>query len=424
MPPFPGIVSERNSVRIQNISSTRILKVFLWRYKLKNPKKEMERKLVMVNPILQVTSPEKVTAIIEVPPQGTLISMNPKQKCYVYPGAGMESFSCEGEFAYEYQYNRIVDPLPHEWVEQYLEPNSFSKYVLFTLVPAEGRHLQHLYFAVSDIPDFGQEGWAYIEIEAEDLIFLFLQASRMQRLQRFDLGKNGIMDLFDVLSDLYALRVAHIDATYIESLSRVFRRCRRLEEVWLKDTSNVLDFSYMFFECVSLRRVHGLDTTGALIIDGIFGYCSNLQNPPNLELHKVESANAALMGCESLERAPKWNLTNVSFCHRLFAECFKLKDISRLELNPQCEDLREMFRDCHNLHEVNLQALHERAQLDGLFSGCRSLRQARLTLNPHNITLRDTQRTQTMFKNCVSLYRMEIDYEEEIKNERNEALSG
>jgi len=254
----------------------------------------------------KATAEEQFTAIVEVPPQGISVSITSYERCHICLGDGNCARIHDSWFNYRYEYDRIEDPLPLDWVKQYLEIGSHShKYVLFTMTPGKGKHLHKIYVAVSQHP--WVEGWAYIDIRGTDhLKFLHLPKSKTQLLQGISLGKNRIRRFFTTFEGLTNLRVAHIETPCVEDLHRAFHKCPRLEDIKIGPTLDAKCFSHMFAHCTSLREVSLQALCEDAELDYIFSGCVSLQrvrlvvDPNNACLHDTERIQTMFKNCVSL----------------------------------------------------------------------------------------------------------------------------
>lgn len=147
-----------------------------------------------------------------------------------------------------------------------------------------------------------------------------------------------ISDMFLDCIKLKSVKITKLEADEIPTASQMFNRCSRLEEVDIRgiDFSNCLDMSYMFQYCSSLKE---------------------------LDVSYMNTSQCQDMTC-------------------MFKGCTGLKKLDISNFNTKMvKYMSEVFMDMAEVEELNTSRWYlNGARVNGMFSGCRSLKYVDLGL--------------------------------------------
>lgn len=233
------------------------------------------------------------------------------------------------------------------------------------------------------------------------------------------------------------LDLKDFDTSEVTDMSEAFKGCS-LEELDLStfDTSNVTDMTSMFSEARAKKVIFGdkFDTSKVYSMSSMFKGCSNLES---LDLSNFDTSAVGVVpdgqyvdynnngmismfsGCSSLETlklGSKFNTENVSYMDYMFKGCCKLGSIDISSFNTKkAVSMKDMFKDCSSASEIipgdnfSIESVTG-SNLEGMFSGCSSLRAIDLSNFKNSGGEYDNKvdSIREMFKDCSSLTKIDL----------------
>jgi surface protein len=215
----------------------------------------------------------------------------------------------------------------------------------------------------------------------------------------------------------YALHIQSNGTTiapiYCNNLFDGFTKLTTINNLYLLDTSKVIDMSDMFSSCSSLTNldVSNFDTSQVTTMYMLFYKDSSLTNLElsNFNTIKVTDMSNMFDNCSSLTNLDisNFNTIKVTDMSNMFDNCSSLTnlDISNFDTS-QVTNMSYMFRDCSSLTNLNVSNFNtsQVTAMVGMFASCSSL----TSLDLSNFDTSLVTAMAGMFENCSSLTNLNL----------------
>lgn len=193
----------------------------------------------------------------------------------------------------------------------------------------------------------------------EDCSYMFDGATSFDKIWLFDTSNVTNMSyMFREYQSTSSLDLSSWDVSNVTNMSNMFLRCN-LTSLNLSgwNTSNVTNMGAMFYSCTRLASLDlsGFDTSKVTDMHGMFCYCSNL-------------TSLSLSG---------WDTRNVMNMSSMFYSCSNLTSLDLYSFKPySLTDMGSMFFDCSALKSIvvsNSWTIAPVLSGSTVFNGCTSL---------------------------------------------------
>lgn len=128
-----------------------------------------------------------------------------------------------------------------------------------------------------------------------------------------------------------------LNTSGVGSLNGAFSGCKKMLAIPFIDTAQCSNMRYMFEDCKMLRCVSPLNTSNVWTMEGMFRYCISIVHIPDMDYTSNNNLDYTFDHCYSLENLNLNGIHNTAQLYDTFYSCYALKNLNIVGLKSDLD---------------------------------------------------------------------------------------